>query len=1194
LKAAAPTKQQLAAIEARDVSVALSAGAGCGKTSVLTQRFLSHLEPGDAGDELSTLVAITFTERAAREMRDRIRAECRARLRAAPAADAPHWQALVRELDSARIGTIHGFCASLLRSHAVEAGIDPLFRPLDEALADSFLSKGIRGGLHALLGSNDPDAEELVFELGLARTEQVLASLVTQRYRIDFSQWENVTAEELARRWDERWHAEAVPWLLQRLGESALATTILDLLRQHVPENRVMRERREELLEQIPKLAGAADPAALIESLVENARVQGGGNQNDWESEEVYFAVRDALGKFREELKSLQKQLDSDPASLLRGAEIGMCALRVTERVGRIYDERKAEASLLDFDDLLLLARNLLRDHDDVRRRAAAGIRLLMVDEFQDTDPIQNDIVRLLCGDDLLSGRLFVVGDAKQSIYRFRRAEPRVFHELRGELLEKGRLPLSLNFRSQPQILAFVNAVFDGARGLGPEYEPLEAHAPQLSPVPCVEFLFAVNGADPKKDDEEDQREAAEDALVAARRQREADWIARRLSQLLTDGISRVRDRDERGKPCLRQAKLRDIAILFRAMSDVRYYEEALRKYGLDHYVVGGRAFFAQQEVFDVVNLCRWLDDPADRPALVGILRSPMFSLSDDTIFTLGRNPHQTLFAQPPAQLPEQQQDQVRFAAAVLAELLEKKDGLPIAQLLNRAIDRTGYDAALLTEFIGPRKLANLRKLVDMAREFDRSGLFTLGDFVDRLWDSVADEVYEPLAATHPESSNVIRLMSIHQSKGLEFPIVIVADCDRKSRDAGPPAALDPLLGPVVGLPVKFGIERPHLATKMRRIFEDEEELNESLRLFYVATTRAADHLILSANLLGAGVATSTWLKALAERFDLLTGQPKQAPTACGLSILAKYAGSLPEILVHHAAPEPIRPLEGPGPRGTPLSRLRKAVEQTEPAQLPVSLRVVPPDLTARRRFSVSEIETADQELQLAAGLPAGHGRRKEQSEIRNPKSEVSRQRLLFEPNPAPAREGPEVLAAAEQLGTLVHSALERLDFRNPQDSAALIESCCGFSGVRIDDPIRAAAIQCVRHILDSPLRDDLAGARQVHREIEFLLSFPPHTISGTIDCLFESSRGQWAIVDYKTSLHTEGTAPEELLAPYEIQLGLYALAVRELIQRLPDRIELVFPREKVERILFAPTESRLSAITARVHHAIAHLRNRN
>src|SRR5579872_6918236 len=189
MKAGAPTKQQQAAIEARDVSVALSAGAGCGKTSVLTQRFLAHLEPNGRQDELSTLVAITFTERAAREMRERIRDQCRDRLRAAPGGEAGYWQAIVRELDAARINTIHGFCASLLRSHAVEAGIDPLFNLLNESLSASFLAKSVRAGLHALLAADNPDAAELVFELGLSRTEQVLASLVTQRYRINFSEW---------------------------------------------------------------------------------------------------------------------------------------------------------------------------------------------------------------------------------------------------------------------------------------------------------------------------------------------------------------------------------------------------------------------------------------------------------------------------------------------------------------------------------------------------------------------------------------------------------------------------------------------------------------------------------------------------------------------------------------------------------------------------------------------------------------------------------------------------------------------------------------------------------------------------------------------------------------------------------------------------------------------------------------------
>src|SRR5262249_55056042 len=407
---------------------------------------------------------------------------------------------------------------------------------------------------------------------------------------------------------------------------------------------------------------------------------------------------------------------------------------------------------------------------------------------------IQNEIVRMLCGAGLLTGKLFVVGDAKQSIYRFRRAEPRVFHDLRESLPAAGRLPLSINFRSQPEILRFVNAVFDGA--LGPEYEPLEAVGTQLSPKPSIEFLLsAPSGDDPDEDD-----------LAPGRRRREGEWIASRLTQLLRDGVERVRERDAAtGTLQLRAVRPKDIVILFRAMTDVRHYEEALRRHGLDYYVVGGRAFFAQQEVFDVVNMCRFLDDVDDEAALVGVLRSPFFSLSDDAIYALGPHPASALEvprpppapgalklrARPPAHLSEGDQSRIRFAGDVLGELYEWKDRLPIARLLNLVIDRTGYDAALLTEFLGVRKLANLRKLIDMARQFDQSGLFTLGDFVDQLRDSVAAETHEALAATHPESSDVIRLMSIHQSKGLEFPVVVLADMDRPSNSQLPPARFD-------------------------------------------------------------------------------------------------------------------------------------------------------------------------------------------------------------------------------------------------------------------------------------------------------------------------------------------------------------------------------------------------------------------
>ena len=1240
-KAVPPTAQQRAAIDTKHVSVVLSAGAGCGKTWVLTQRFHSHLkDPAD----LSKLVAITFTERAAREMRERIRGQCIARLRTCANEDVPHWQAIVSALDSARISTIHSFCASLLRSNAVEAGLDPKFGLLNETLGDSFLHQSVASGLHELLAANDADVTELVFEFGLSRTRNLLTSMVLQRYRIDFAKWETITGKDLALKWDQRWQKEFVPQLLRELAESDPAQRTMALLGEHEPKHAVMKDRVQVLLETIPLLTAGGDTEPVLTAIQQNARVQGGGTKKDWDSEDVYIEVKDALTDLRGLVDKVKSQLEYDPEHLVRGAEIGMCALRAAIKVGAHYDARKAEKRTLDFDDLLQGARDLLRNHDEVRRRVASGINLLMVDEFQDTDPIQFEIVQMLCGESFLTGRLFVVGDAKQSIYRFRRADPAIFHNLRKEIDKAGRLPLSMNFRSQPEILKFVNALFDGA--LQQDYEALDPSSPQLSEPPCIEFLFAAAGS------EEAGGHDDIDQSAATRRRREGDWIASRLTQLLTDGVPRVREPGSQpGEYTLRTVKPRDIVLLFRAMSDVRYYEEALRRHGLDCYVVGGSAFFAQQEIFDIVNLCQYLDDVDDEVALIGVLRSPFFSLSDDSIVALGQSPGQALTLAlakaPPNFLPDQQQTQVRRAGNILAELQEKKDHLPISRLLTLAIELTGYDASLLTEFLGERKLANLRKLIDMARQFDQSGLFTLADFVDELRNSVAEETREPLAATHPESSDIIKLMSIHQSKGLEFPVVVVADMDRPMNSQLSAVQFDTELGPLVGLPEKFGVKRDHPGMRLLRKSESDQDLAESRRVLYVATTRAADLLILSANVKQAGRPTSPWLKLVAERFDLLTGQPRQTPVPGGVSIVTKYAGKLPQICVHQTQPKAV-PLpqltrgsrrdpatlqednsvanENASETGPiPLDRLREAIENCEPASLPETLGEILPDRAARRRFSVSEIEGIDQQIRASSAGRIAAPACRETTDDRDVDTGFNDAGIS------------SVLSSSEQLGTLVHAVLERLDFKNPQEAESLLDKFSYFSASPVEPAARAAAAACIANLVGSPLGADLASARQIHREIDFLLRFPPlarggqggagqgqatasieasHTnpkrqrgtastsslalrvgvpddsppfiISGTIDCLFESADGTWTVLDYKTGVRDRSTPAAELIADYEIQLGLYALAVREFLQRLPDKIELAYIRNGVYRIPFEPTASNLEQITARVTCALA------
>ncbi len=291
-----------------------------------------------------------------------------------------------------------------------------------------------------------------------------------------------------------------------------------------------------------------------------------------------------------------------------------------------------------------------------------------------------------------------------------------------------------------------------------------------------------------------------------------------------------------------------DIALLFRALSNVEYYEDALQRYGIEYYLVGGHAFYAQQEIYDLLNLLRTLDSPGDEVSLAGVLRSPMFGLSTRRCSGSATPPGPArglaaalLDAELPGEIEGEQRRRTESAAATLRELRAVKDRLPVAQLIQTALERTGYDAMLVAEFLGERKLANLHKLIEQARSFDRAGIFTLSDFITQLAEFVARQPDEPLAATCPESADVVRLMTIHQSKGLEFPVVIVPDVGRPRRIMPPPADFTPELGPV--------LKDPDATTGYDLLMaaENDEELEEIKRLFYVAATRAADYLILSA-----------------------------------------------------------------------------------------------------------------------------------------------------------------------------------------------------------------------------------------------------------------------------------------------------------------------------------------------------------
>lgn len=1135
------TAEQSRAIETRDVSIALSAGAGCGKTFVLTERFLDHFNPHDAKglrpDEIGQLIAITFTDRAAREMRDRIRRKCYERL-LADAADekaAQYWSSLLRSLDAARVSTIHSFCGSLLRSHAVEAGLDPQFGVLEQTEADTLLSELIDDTLRQLLADRDDATLDVLVAFSLDGLRAMILTLVRSRERVHYAAWLDRSPEELADCWAEFHRRQVVPAVLCRIAASPAAIALLEVARGEISTNATMRERQQTIVrvltawrEDPPR---TRDPAGELAELREAAKVQGGGGKKDWRSDDVKAAFQTAATQLRDLIDRVSETLAFDRDASLPVAHASLQVLSVAQRVCQTYADRKRDLGRLDFDDLLTSAHRLLTDpaNERLQQQLSGQVRLLLVDEFQDTDPLQVELVEALCGDSLARGKLFFVGDHKQSIYRFRGADPRVFRGLRERTPAKGRLPLTRNFRSQPAILNFVNALFRNE--LTDEYDQLLPDRPQVGPEPAVEFLWAPCApADESQENAEQMRE------------REANWVARRLRTLLDEGRPIVFDRSVAGEgPPARKPEPRDIAILFRALSNVSIYEKALQTYGIPYYLVGGHAFYAQQEIFDLVNLLRSIASAADALSLVGVLRSPFFSLSDETLFWLAQQeggvPGGLLSAKLPAQVRGEDATKVCFARETLSHLRSIKDQVPVAQLINTALELTGYDAALLGEFLGERKLANLRKLVDQARSFDRSGLFSLNDFIQQVALFVAEQPDEPLAATHPEATNVVRLMTIHQSKGLEFPIVVVPDLERPAQGDRQRVCFTPALGPMVKLPARNAAETPPVGgLELYRAATRDDDEQEMRRLLYVATTRAADFLILSSSVKELGKPSGPWTELLARHFELPTGRLVDAlPDGWGM----------PQVGVTSTEPvTTVKPEHGKSHRD--LAKLvagARALAQDGKGLVPPHVAAIPVDQASRRQFSFSRLTGA-----------LKHD----------------------EPEQSVAAESDYVLATPIVdplgLGTLVHAVLADIEFA-PRDkirrSVNVRRLVDRHAERHVEDPRGELedAVEMLDRLLDSPLVDRLAAARTSYAELEFLLGWPPGGFAdggpylrGFIDRLWQDAGGEWHVLDFKTNQVSPGNL-DSTAAKYEMQMLVYALAVEQIFGSAPRSLTLYFLR---------------------------------
>lgn len=848
------TPQQSAAIHGTG-NLLVVAGAGTGKTHTLIARCLRLIIEERVSVE--TILMVTFTEAAAAEMRGRLRAELLKRQTAAPDDE---WLAQqLALLDTAPICTLHGFCLQLARAHFHELGLDPQFNILDESQTRPLQ----RAALDDLFEHHYPDSSatseavrELIRTIGRG-ADGAIRKLVLKLHAFsqslpDPAAWLTAQTRRFTEPEPREWRHHFVTAITQLREE----------WHDHIETDRgqtTALRLAAEALAALPPNPDFPQACAVIRSIT------AADVSENW--------PRGTKGKFRDPLKSffaeveflnlLAPAADHDP--LAQDWEWGRSAmtalLGLVREFAADFATRKREFGGVDFADLEQFALRLLRN-ETVAAEWRSRLSHIFVDEYQDINAAQDAILTALSRNDA-GGNRFLVGDVKQSIYRFRLANPHIFQRYQ-QLWSTGTngraLALTENFRSWQAILDFVNSLFTALMRPeigGVSYEPLEFGAPNTrgelaNQSPRVEFNLIAKSDSPgnsnDQDESEDDDRAATDPPDLLAVEREARLIAGRLRELY-DSAHQIWDKD---KNCFRAVKWSDMAVLLRSPSGrAEAFAKEFSRAGIPLHAARD-GFFSSLEISDLLNLLRLLDNPLQDIPLAAVLRSPLVGLTMDELVEVRLADRRELLWTALARLPYHRAVTPELRAKVAAFLgqfqrwRELARRTSLSQTLETALHDTYYEPLLLAGARGPERLANVRRLLDLARQFDpyqRQGLYRFLRFVRTQEDEELD--LEP--ATVP-STDAVRLLSVHRSKGLEFPVVALAclGTNFNEQDLGGAVLLDEQLGlcPKITPP---GADQsyPSLPHRLARQNERRELRGEELRLLYVAMTRARDTLLL-------------------------------------------------------------------------------------------------------------------------------------------------------------------------------------------------------------------------------------------------------------------------------------------------------------------------------------------------------------
>jgi ATP-dependent helicase/nuclease subunit A len=1159
----------------------VNASAGTGKTATLVGAYLSRLAqqipPGQ-------ILAITFTEKAAAEMRDRLKREVLARASVLPedSASEVDWRRVLTGLSNAPISTIHAFCAWLLQENPLEAGVDPHFTIWDEDDSSAVRREVILTLIREQICAGHPGVQALFRDLQLVQASRYAPRHLTEIVEAAL-RWLNGLGVDLQRRdsqgrnWlEDRFVAQQsrLNELCERFGQGCFE--VRQAFRALAAIERAQGKNAQKLLQRIKTdlasveaalegltVEAAADAASVCDTLADLLKAGNLGNHpTDLPIRACLETLRGWLG---------DHAVDGGLKALFAAAKSVDLTRHLIALVGQVqaeYSRRKTLAHSLDFDDLLTHARNLLKFHPTVRRRYKERFRAILVDEFQDTDELQGEIICLLAEAQGLERvfhpferyrtlleqialdplRLFIVGDPKQSIYRFRRADVGVFVAMTEKIVGAGGNGVALveNYRASAGLLTFANALFStvmdgsGAHVLPPHIDTRHRirYAAQDHLQPGREShqhgrLLLVLGEEGKATD--------------TGRALEARAFAALIDEWHADGAL---------------TSYRDVAILVKTHSFGQLYEEALRERGIPYYRVKGGGFFQRQEVVDLAALLSFLVDPADDLVLAEVLTSPLAGLDFADLYHLCelREAGMPLFSwlgpNRLATLPAPLQERLARFARLANRLLQLRDRLEPAELLEWAIHDTGYDAVLMAQAEGEQQVANVAKLLELARGFSRKGLAKLDDFVAYLRAHLGDDAARaPDAQIMSEEDNVVRIMTIHQAKGLEFAVVFIPDLAHEGRgERGSRVILDEHWG--VMCAAAYGINRARLLHPLMleaEVVERDKEVEEQKRLLYVALTRPKHTLVLGE---GASKRPGSWHQWV---MGALMAEPDGAE-----GVAQVRSGTLPSAQLH---------------LGEVAVELRSAAAL---AQRPVNAALSTPSLPTLTADELMEIHRRvwgwqplpPQAVELSPTALA---------------TLAKCARYFFLHDIAGLAEQPpgqEGGLPAVDKGRIVHGVLERVELDLPPEAIAarvheLIRQEPGAFLLTPSDMVELA--HDLERYLQSSTWQVLRTNPSVRREVPFQLHIPGERlelfIHGRMDAV-AMHHGTPLVIDHKYAhfdRHKE--------AGYEVPMAIYALAAMRALGRPQAEVQLSFLRSRVY-----PTDARTISATHHIEERLLQL----